>query len=195
MHKVICCAILALLMGATIARNQTWRSEIALLEDGARKSPTEPRVHLNLGVQYQKAGRLNEALTMYAQTVRIAQKYPDNPLTVAFNLGAVATTNAAAIYVDAGQLAQAHDVLLKMPFKRNMEWYNQAAVVELRLGRPEEALAVLKAGESQFKDSAMLLYNEAETYRVMGRCDGALRAYKAADQADRTLGVIPKECK
>lgn len=188
-------AILALLLIATIHRNQVWFSEETLQRDIVEKSPEKPRAHLNLGSIYVKEGKLSEALTEWATTVRLSLARPWDSVTQKDNLGAVATTNAASVYIDAGQLAHAQDILLAMPFKRPMEWYNQAAVLELRRDHPAKALAVLKTGESQFKDSAILLYNEAETYRVMGRCDEARKTYESANRADRTLGITPKECK
>jgi hypothetical protein len=50
-------AILAVLACFTISRNQVYRSEIALWEDTARKSPHKPRAFNNLGYAYFPAGR------------------------------------------------------------------------------------------------------------------------------------------
>ncbi|MBI5049899.1 MAG: tetratricopeptide repeat protein [Nitrospirae bacterium] len=58
--------ILLLVLGFfTIARNHAYRSEIALWEDTARKSPSKARVYNNLGYAYYLSGRYEEAKSAY----------------------------------------------------------------------------------------------------------------------------------
>jgi Tfp pilus assembly protein PilF len=55
-------AILAIpLAAATRARNEVWRTEIALWADAAAKSPAKARPLQSLGIAYTRAGRLAEA--------------------------------------------------------------------------------------------------------------------------------------
>jgi Flp pilus assembly protein TadD len=52
---------IALLAGATHARNETWSDLVRLAEDTARKSPLKRRAQADLGVAYLRAGRYEEA--------------------------------------------------------------------------------------------------------------------------------------
>jgi tetratricopeptide (TPR) repeat protein len=60
---------------ATVARNQTYGSEVALWEDAFAKSPGKPRVANNLGYAYQRAGRLAEAQLAYKQAIELDPGY------------------------------------------------------------------------------------------------------------------------
>ncbi len=186
--------VIAILLIATASRNETWASEVSLQENITQGSADKPRVHLNLGAMYQREGRFDDALNQYALTVKLVQERPWDSLSQRWNLGAVATTNAAAVYADHERLDEAQRILLAMPFPKPLEWYNQAAVVELRRDEPIEAMRILDAGIARFPDSAILLYNLAETFRVMGKCPEAIAGYARAESADRTLGIIPKTC-
>lgn len=67
--------ILALLSGFTIARNHDYRSEIALWEDTAAKSPLKARVYNNLGYAYFLAGRIDDAKKAYLTALDIQPDY------------------------------------------------------------------------------------------------------------------------
>ena len=68
-------AILVVLACSTISRNQVYRSEIALWEDTARKSPHKPRAYNNLGYAYALAGRNQDAEKAYRQALRLKPDY------------------------------------------------------------------------------------------------------------------------
>lgn len=69
-------ALLAcVLAAATLARNEVYRSEIALWEDTARKSPHKARVHNNLGYAYRLAGRNADAERAYTQALSLQPGY------------------------------------------------------------------------------------------------------------------------
>jgi len=59
------------LCAATVLRNRVWRSEIALWEDAARKSPAKLRPHQNLGTYYTMQGRLIEARDELQTAIRM----------------------------------------------------------------------------------------------------------------------------
>jgi tetratricopeptide (TPR) repeat protein len=63
--------VLVLLGGITVSRNEVYRSEIALWEDTAAKSPGKARVHNNLGYAYEQAGRFGEARESYLRALAI----------------------------------------------------------------------------------------------------------------------------
>ncbi|MGI9133342.1 MAG: tetratricopeptide repeat protein [Rhodoferax sp.] len=58
-------ALLLVLGGLTVQRNQDYASEISLWEATAAQSPTKARVYANLGYAYQLAGRPDEARRAY----------------------------------------------------------------------------------------------------------------------------------
>lgn len=68
---LLACALLA----ATIARNEVYRSEIALWEDTVSKSPNKARAHNNLGHAYGLAGRDAEARSAYLEALRLDPGY------------------------------------------------------------------------------------------------------------------------
>ena len=68
-------AVLVVLAGCTISRNQVYRSEIALWEDTVRKSPHKPRAFNNLGYAYALAGRNEDAAKTYRQALHLNPDY------------------------------------------------------------------------------------------------------------------------
>jgi tetratricopeptide (TPR) repeat protein len=68
-------AVLVVLAGSTISRNPVYRSEIALWEDTASKSPHKPRAFNNLGYAYTLAGRNQDAEKAYRQALRLKPDY------------------------------------------------------------------------------------------------------------------------
>ena len=69
-------AVLVIALGVlTVNRNTVYRSEVALWEDSARKSPGKPRGWNNLGYAYQQAGRFRDAETAYLRAFRIDPGY------------------------------------------------------------------------------------------------------------------------
>jgi tetratricopeptide (TPR) repeat protein len=69
---VVLAAALACL---TVLRNQDYRSEVALWESTVALSPGKARVHNNLGMAYELAGRTPEARLEYAIALRLNPDY------------------------------------------------------------------------------------------------------------------------
>jgi hypothetical protein len=67
--------VLIMLGGFTVSRNAAYRSEVALWEDTARKSPGKARAWNNLGFAYQQAYRLRDAEAAYLRALRIDPGY------------------------------------------------------------------------------------------------------------------------
>ena len=68
--------VLVLALGVlTVSRNTVYRSEVALWEDTARKSPGKARAWNNLGYAYQQAGRFRDAEAAYLRSLRIDPGY------------------------------------------------------------------------------------------------------------------------
>jgi tetratricopeptide (TPR) repeat protein len=71
-------ALLAFTLGlSTMSRNEVYRSEVALWEDTAQKSPHKARVHNNLGYAYYLSGRYEDAEKAYLTALRLK---PDDSL-------------------------------------------------------------------------------------------------------------------
>jgi len=69
-------AVLVIALGVlTVSRNTVYRSEIALWEDSARKSPGKPRAWNNLGYAYQQAGRFRDAEEAYLRALQVDPGY------------------------------------------------------------------------------------------------------------------------
>jgi hypothetical protein len=64
-------AIAAALVALTLARNEVWRSPLALWSDTLAKSPHKARVQLNVGVYLQQAGDLDAAIGHYCTALEI----------------------------------------------------------------------------------------------------------------------------
>jgi protein O-mannosyl-transferase len=70
-------AVLLIILGcSTVARNHTYRSEIALWEDTQLKSPRKARVYNNLGCAYAFAGKNEEAKRAYRTALSLNPDYP-----------------------------------------------------------------------------------------------------------------------
>jgi len=61
----------------TAARNEVWRSPLALWQDALAKSPGKARVHLNVGTILHQEGRLKEAIPYYCKALELE---PENKL-------------------------------------------------------------------------------------------------------------------
>jgi tetratricopeptide (TPR) repeat protein len=69
-------AAAVLVLGAfTVLRNLDYRTEIALWEDAARKSPHKARVHNNLGDAYARAGDRDRARSSFLKALEVDPDY------------------------------------------------------------------------------------------------------------------------
>jgi protein O-mannosyl-transferase len=63
--------VVAILVSLTFARNLVWRSPVTLWLDAAEKAPGKNRPHVNLGVAYIGADRLDEAAREFCRALHI----------------------------------------------------------------------------------------------------------------------------
>lgn len=68
---VVSMVFVIVLGGATISRNNVYKSEVSLWEDTVRKSPNKARGYNNLGYAYFLAGRYDDAKRMYMKALEI----------------------------------------------------------------------------------------------------------------------------
>jgi len=64
-----------LLLVFTVLRNEAYRSEAALWEETALRSPGKARVHNNLGFSYYRDGQPERAVSAYREALRIDPEY------------------------------------------------------------------------------------------------------------------------
>jgi tetratricopeptide (TPR) repeat protein len=65
----------ALLVALTFARNEVWRSPLSLWQDALAKSPSKPRVHVNMGTALNRLGRADEAIAHYCKALSLDPDY------------------------------------------------------------------------------------------------------------------------
>lgn len=165
-----------------------------ILQDVVLKSPDKPRGHLNLGVALKRHGRVNEALREFDKTAELMKTTTDLG-SIAFNIGAAADSNWAAVMTDAGLLDKARDRLVNSSFKRNATWYANMAVITLRMGRYEEAVALADAGLAlPDGDKSPIWFNRGEAEFMMRRCGEAMRSYAEARKLNRLDNFPERKC-
>ncbi len=69
-----------LLLGATVARNRVWKTEVSLWRDAAAKSPKKERVLFNLANAYLKAHQPIRALETYSSLLKLNHKHLEGHL-------------------------------------------------------------------------------------------------------------------
>ena len=68
---LILACIVATLVIATHARNETWKSEVSLWTDCVKKSPNKGRPYENLGAVLYRQGKKQEGLSLFAKAVEV----------------------------------------------------------------------------------------------------------------------------
>ncbi len=128
-------AWVAVLAGATVARNRVWRDDLSLWSDVVAKSPHNARAHYQLGNAWRSRGDLEAASTAWEQAVELD---PDN--TMAWNqLG-----NVAALAGDRDLARRRYQRAIQADPRNAEAHYNLAALLE-QAGELEAALGHYRA--------------------------------------------------
>jgi Tfp pilus assembly protein PilF len=131
MRGILAAFIVLLFVGlghATYLRNFDWRSEQALWADAATKAPDQFRPHHNLGVAYQKQGRLQDAIAEFEKALN--------------SKGVNRKTEKVVTYY---QLGRVHDQLGDLQKSKN--FYEKALQMDANLSHALAGLAVLYGSE------------------------------------------------
>ncbi|MBI5675378.1 MAG: tetratricopeptide repeat protein [Nitrospirae bacterium] len=67
--------VVIILSGATYTRNTVWQDNMSLWEDAAEKSPNKARPLHNIGLEYAKQRRTDEAIKAYQAALRLKPDY------------------------------------------------------------------------------------------------------------------------
>lgn len=173
-------AVLAAVLGfATAERNRDYRSEVALWTDTARKLPTNPRAHYNLGVALDQAQEVPEAMLHYREAIRLKPDYVEAHNNLADDLQRAGRLPEA--------LAEIGEAVRLKPGNAEAR-YNQGNAL-YALGRVPEAIA-------SFQEALRLrpAYAEARTnlgvaYFAQGRTGEAVACYEEAVRIDPAYAV------
>lgn len=68
-------AVVAVLVGLTLARNQVWATQLSLWGEALERSPSKARVHVNYGTALHLKGEVKQAMKHYCEALRLE---PDN---------------------------------------------------------------------------------------------------------------------
>lgn len=90
-------AIVVLLTFATLARNDVWRSEVALWQDVAVKYPHDARAHNNVGSALASQGRHEDAMSHHREAVRLRPDYANAHNNLGIALAAAGDMAAAVV--------------------------------------------------------------------------------------------------
>lgn len=181
----------------------TIRTQRAIWEDASRKSPMLPRPRIGLGVGLQEKAKnlwdrqcYDEASKLYEQAAKaygevIQLSAGDNsPVSRTFRLQA--SMNLATIFIQVGEYDAARGVLAATLNERDayLPAITRLAEVELRMGRPAEALAVTdRLRDKPYEDIGGLSVGQfwalrADAHCQLGFAEEANREIKLARRND-----------
>jgi Flp pilus assembly protein TadD len=180
------CVVAAGLGAATLARNEAYRSDLALWSDTVAKRPDNERAHNNLGNAYFALGRVPEAVQQYQETLRL---HPDN---------ADAQYNLGNSFLQEGKLPEAiaHSAEAVRLTPANPEAHNNLGMALDRSRRSNEAEIQFAEAIAQYQvvlrsdpedarmrnGLAIAFYNAGNLQAKAGRMAPAIALYERALQ-------------
>src|SRR3989338_1092558 len=167
--------IISIYSFAVIKRNKIWADSYSLWVDTVIKMPESFRGHNNLGVVYEKQGRLDEAIKEFRMTLSLKPCYAE------------AHNNLGNVYEKEGQIDKAiEEYRMALSIKPDyVDAHNNLGIVYKKQGRLDEAidkfLTVLKLNP----DDPITHYNLAWTYNMKEL------NYKAIEELEFALRLKP----
>ncbi|MGE5303972.1 MAG: tetratricopeptide repeat protein [Alphaproteobacteria bacterium] len=205
-HSVVgsLAVIVIALAGATYARNAVWGSKVDLWSDVARKSPRIARPHTNLGIAYQEAGRLSEAIREFRIALTIDPNYTEahQSLAVAYDAAGFPDEalremqivsrlepqhgeghyNLGILYDKLGRYQEAtkeYEIAVRLtPYDHNARC--NLGIDYARQGRMREAIEELERSIRLRRENPVAYSNLGLVYENLGRNADAKLAYRAA---------------
>jgi tetratricopeptide (TPR) repeat protein len=165
---------LAIAAGWTEWQLHFWRNTEALFRHALAVTTDNDKAHLNLGITLDQQGRLQEALTEYRETIRLA---PPGRYQIHFNIGCI----LGKLGRHAEALAEIREAIRFDP--RVAMWHCTAGVELATLGQSAEALKEfaeagrLKADYAQpHIEAAKIHFQEGRDYEAVAELQAALQA-------------------
>lgn len=163
-------ALVLALSAFTVARNYTWADSVRLWEDAVAKSPGKARPHYNLAVEYDTAGKVQDAMREYLMALKIRPDYFD------------ARNNMGLLYARAGLLDDASREFFAIikDDPKNIKAHHNLGTAYLLQNRYEEAMREFQAVlmlDPDYSDAHLKL---GTVYMNLGRIDEAGREFSAA---------------
>ena len=171
----------------TLQRNRAWANGLSLWEATERTSPENVRPHLNLAGEYEKFGRLDDALAEYAHALALVPGVP------------VAMSNMAALYTRQQRLDLAKPILLDLTGNNPdfIQGFHNLGVLYLAEGDPAQAIEALSRALEIDPTYAPTHLSMGDALTAKGDYAGAAESYAlaiqyrpdAADQVKLNLGI------
>ena len=175
-HAVTACAavwILALI-GATVARNEVWRSEIANWKDAMSKSPGKFRPLMNLGVAYAEQGKRREGVACFRKALQIEPALISGYENLAIVENAMDNFGEALIVTQVGLRCAPKSIKLH---------FNQAVAYN-GLGQTEKSI-------EWFKKSVDLSPTHKQSHLALGMLYANLKRYDESLKHYKTAASLP----
>lgn len=178
-------AVILILAGTTIARNQVWHSEISLWEDNVRKSPNKARGHLNLGVAYRQKGRFDEAFTQFMTVLDVEPTMVEAYL----NIGMIHEKNG-----NFEEALKAYRKILETK-PRMPAPHSNIGNIYFQQQRFSEALQAFDTAIACDPDFEKVYYGRGLVLAAMGRRDEALKDFRRALQINPSFTAAAEQLK
>lgn len=203
---LVCCSLVSVLSGVTIARNKVWQTKLSLWQDVVKKSPQKSRPRQNLAVSLIEIGQYEQALIeleeglvfapddfsllkTLSETYRRLGRLEDAIRSYEAVLRVKSTdltslTNLGSLYAQTGRLDLAEQTLMRsidIDAERADIYFNLAQVYSLQ-GNILQAERSYLAAIRQKKDYADAHYNLGLLYAKTGKLRLAEEQYKLAIQ-------------
>ena len=194
--------------GATYLRNEMWGDAIRLWSDVVKKSPGKARGYYNLGLSYDREGKLEEAMSHYLTAIRLEPylakahnnlgniygkqgRFPEAirefQTVLAFDpADAAAHSNLGVAYAKQGQFAEAlQEFRTALGLNPDFaEAYKNLGIAYMDMNRMDEAAGYLQAALKINPDAADAHNNLGIIYAWRGSYAEALEHFKAAVRID-----------
>lgn len=171
-------AWIVVLAGLSVARNHDYRSALVLWTDTVEKRPHSERAHTNLGLELQRAGRIDEAVASYRRALVLKPAH----VSAHYQLG--------LLWLEQGRV---DDALVSLQTAVRLAPGHADAQLALgnalvRAGRADEAIEAFRAS-LRVVPAADAYFNLGVAQENAGREAGAIAAYEAALQVQPGLAA------